>query len=393
MLGYESNEEKCQLINAGGCPIYEPGLHELLNQGLAEKRFHVWARPGVEFEDCDLALVCVGTPSLASGAHNMTYITEVSRQIALVTRERTRPLTVALRSTVRPGTMEELVAPFFGGRAGADGPVELVYNPEFLRESSAIEDFFNPPKIIIGTADGKPSATMDALNADIPGPRFVTRFREAEITKFVDNTYHALKVTFANEIGRICTNLGISARVVHEIFVSDTKLNISPRYFRPGGPFGGSCLPKDVRALSALAQETGVKTQLVDSLMRSNEVHKTFIADRATQGLAPGAKILLVGLAFKANSDDLRESPSIDLARTLLARGFDLSIHDPVIKPEALLGANLGYAYSRLPAIDRLLIDKASAEAKEFDLVIDANGEAGKLSLKAAAVFSANALA
>lgn len=394
IVGFDTNEDKCKLINSGSSPIYEPGLEDLLSIGLREKRFAAFSRPAGQLDDCDLALVCVGTPSHASGAHNMTFIAEVSRQIAQLAKGRTRPLTVAYRSTVRPGTMEELVAPFFTDANGYANPsVEIVYNPEFLRESSAIEDFFTPPKIVIGTADGKPSAVMEALYAGIEGPRFITRYKESELTKFVDNSFHALKVVFANEIGRVCANLGVSAQTVHKIFVADTKLNISPRYLRPGGPFGGSCLPKDVRALSFLASEAGANTFLIDSLLKSNEAHKSFLEEKITRGLAPEARILLVGLAFKANSDDLRESPYVDLAHKLIAGGYKLSIYDPVIDPRALLGANLGYAYSRLPALNRLLVSRNQAESQEFDLIVDANGQARKLNLRPARYFSADALA
>lgn len=394
IVGIDPNETKCRLIMQGESPIFEPGLVELLALGLRDRRLDVQPRLAHELDDCDLAIVCVGTPSLADGSHNMAYIAEVSRQIARACSTRRRRLTVAYRSTVRPGTMEELVAPLFRAQAGGAGEhIELVYNPEFLRESSAIEDFFHPPKIVIGTVDGRLSETMAAINRGIEAPTFVTRYREAEITKFVDNSFHALKVAFANEIGRVCTQLGISAREVHEIFVSDRKLNISPRYFRPGGAFGGSCLPKDVRALSYLSEEVGAYTFVVDSLLKSNEAHKRFIVERATRGLAPGARILMVGLAFKADSDDLRESPNVDLARKLLQAGFKLSIFDPAVKPSSMLGANLGYAYSHLPLIEQLLVSREQVEATGYDLVIDANGRASQLDLQGARVFDANALA
>jgi GDP-mannose 6-dehydrogenase len=390
VVGFDPNEGKCRQVAAGVSPNFESGLDELLALGLREKRLYAHVRTGAELDDCDLAMVCVGTPSAASGAHNMTYITEVAREIAQLTRSRKRPLTVAFRSTVRPGTMEELVAPFFAGHAA--GVVELVYNPEFLRESTAIEDYFNPPKIVIGTADAKPSKTMAALYEGIEARTFVTPFREAELTKFVDNSFHALKVVFANEIGRVCTQLGVSASIVHEIFVADTKLNISPRYFRPGGAFGGSCLPKDVRALAHLASDIGAETPVVDHLIRSNEAHKQFMLQHAVRDLPPGASVLLVGIAFKADSDDLRESPHVDMARKLVQRGYRVSIHDPVVNPASLLGANLGYAYANLPLIETLLISREDAESRRFDLVIDANGGAGSLNLDAGRIFSANKL-
>jgi len=339
---------------------------------------------GAELNECDLAIVCVGTPSASDGSHNMSYIAEVSRQIArTVSPQRRKPLTVVYRSTIRPGTTEELILPIFASILGEEiGAVELVYNPEFLRESVAIQDYFNPPKIVIGTWDGNPSANMEALNRGILAPTFYTKYREAEFTKFVDNTFHAMKVSFANEIGRVCLKLGVSAAKVHEIFVADTKLNISPYYLRPGGAFGGSCLPKDVRALQYLAAEAKVDTAVINSLIKSNEAHKEFLFEYCTSGLAPNAKVLMVGIAFKSGSDDLRESPNLDLARRLLQSGFSLKIFDSALRPELLVGQNLGYSYAHLPNLANLLVSEDDAKKGKFDLIIDTNGQASALGLQ-----------
>ena len=294
-----------------------------------------------------------------------------------------KPLTVAYRSTIRPGTLEELIAPIFAAALGdaADTAAELVYNPEFLREGTAVKDYFAPPKIVIGTRDGQPNAAMQALNANIDAPVFVTGYREAEFTKFVDNSWHAVKVAYANEVGRVCLALGISASQVHEIFKSDTKLNLSAYYTRPGGAFGGSCLPKDVRALQYISGDCGAGTPLVDSLIRSNEAHKHRLYEYAVAGLEPGARVLLAGLAFKAGTDDLRESPNVDLARKMLAAGFDLDIFDPAIEADHLTGANLGYAFAQLPTIERILVDAARAQATRYDRVVATNATADLLTL------------
>jgi GDP-mannose 6-dehydrogenase len=386
IIGVEPNEEKARIIASGRTPIYEPGLDDLLNAGLKEGRFSVLQKADETLVDCDLAIVCVGTPSAPDGSHNMTYIAEVSRQIAMVLKEKggARRLTVVYRSTIRPGSIDMLIAPIFKSILGSANlaKVELVYNPEFLRESMAIKDYFNPPKIVIGTENGEPCATMTELYKNIQAPLFVTGYREAEITKFVDNTFHAVKVTFANEIGRVCMKLGVDPRKVHEIFVADTKLNISPYYLRPGGAFGGSCLPKDVRALNYLSEDVGANNHLVDSLIRSNEAHKRFLFDYCVEGLDKDAKVLLVGLAFKAESDDLRESPQLDLARKLLQAGFALSIYDPTIHPDQLMGQNLGYTYSVLPSLSDLLVSRETAEGETYAVVIDSNGKAGTLTLK-----------
>ncbi len=386
VVGFDVNATKVQNINMGLAPIVEPGLDEMLRDGLKAGLISACTVIGTRLADCEVAIVCVGTPSGPDGAHDMSSIAEVSRQIAAhVNRERAKPLTVVYRSTIRPGTMEELIAPICRSVLGSafEGAVELVYNPEFLRESSAASDYFAPPKIVIGTADGEPSAAMEALYARIEAPRFVTRFAEAEMTKFVDNTWHAVKTAFANEIGRVCLQLGISAAKAHEIFVADTKLNISPYYLRPGGAFGGSCLPKDVRALQSISAECGANTPLIDSLMRSNEAHKFRLYHLATNGLSPGASILLAGLAFKAETDDLRESPNIDLARRLLHNGYLLAIFDPLVDVQKLIGANLGYVWSNLPRLTTLLISREEAEARRFDRVIAANRTVHQLKLPA----------
>jgi GDP-mannose 6-dehydrogenase len=396
VVGIDVSAAKADLIRQGRSPISEPGVADMLARAVAEGRLTAAVEIGDQLDDCDIAIVCVGTPSGADGSHNMSYIAQVTRNIAAAIRpDRTKRLTVAYRSTMRPGTTAQIIAPIFAARLGADFDrvVELVYNPEFLREATAVEDYFHPPKIVLGTVDGTPSANMEALHEGIDAPVFHVGIREAEITKFVDNTWHAVKVAFANEVGRVCQQLDISAAKVHEIFVSDTKLNISPYYTRPGGPFGGSCLPKDVRALQHIAADVGAQTHLVDSLMRSNDAHKHHQFLHASRGLAPGASILLVGLAFKADTDDLRESPAVDLARKLLDAGFKVRVYDPELTPDKLVGQNLGYAYTYLPTIDTLLIDKAGAEGGSFDRVVATNRLIRSLSLACADVVDVSAIA
>ena len=376
VLGIDVSAGKVETLNAGRSPVYEPGLDDLISTARTEGRLEAVTEIGDRLNDCDIAIVCVGTPSGVDGAHNMSFIVQVTRAIAsAIKRDRAQPLTVVYRSTMRPGTTEQMILPIFRTALGddCDRLVELVYNPEFLREATAIEDYFNPPKIVLGTIDGTPSEKMVALHEGIEAPIFHVGIREAEITKFVDNTWHAVKVAFANEVGRVCQNLDISARQVHQIFVSDTKLNISPYYTRPGGPFGGSCLPKDVRALQHIAADTGAQTHLVDSLLRSNDAHKHHQFLQVTQGLEPGARVLLVGLSFKADTDDLRESPAVDMARKLLDAGYALDVYDPQLKPESLVGQNLGYAYAILPSIDGLLVDKATAQSRDYSVIVATN--------------------
>lgn len=394
VIGIDPNTTKVNDVLAGRSPITELGVGELIEEARRHGRLTASATPVPEVATCDLAIVCVGTPSMVDGSHNMSYIAEVSRQLAELVRAHTGDgITVAYRSTIRPGTMEELIQPIFEGVLGEDtSRVELVYYPEFLRESSAVKDYFSPPKIVIGTKTGDRCTTLDKINECIDAPRFYVKYRESEITKFVDNSFHALKIAFANEIGRVCAQLDICSTEVHEIFVSDTKLNISSQYLRPGGAFGGSCLPKDVRALQHISRISGSFTHLIDSLIPSNEAHKSFLFNRVTRNLEHGAKVLLLGIAFKNASDDLRESPNIDLARMLITAGYRLSIFDPYVTPENLIGQNLG-ALSNSPFIRELLVDQFLVENTAWDLVIDARTSAESYALSAACIVDINRLA
>ncbi|QRZ08328.1 nucleotide sugar dehydrogenase [Mycolicibacterium austroafricanum] len=394
VIGIDPNETKVNAILDGRSPITEPGIEELISR--ARKNNSITASTALveKVAESDLVIVCVGTPSAVDGSHNMTHIAEVSRQLAeLVKAHPTNKITVAYRSTIRPGTIEELIQPIFEGILREDAKrVDLVYNPEFLRESSAVNDFFAPPKIVIGTRTGEPSRVLDELHEGIDAPVFYVKYRESELTKFVDNTFHAVKTVFANEIGRLCVKLGISASEIHRIFISDTKLNVSPYYLRPGGAFGGSCLPKDVRALQHVSRSTGGYTHMIDSLIASNEAHKAFLFDHVTRGLEHGARVLMLGIAFKDNSDDLRESPNIDMARMLITAGYRLSIFDPNVEPQNLMGQNLG-VLSNSPFVRDLLVDRSITESTVWDLVIDARGTASTYRLNAKTVIDINRLA
>jgi GDP-mannose 6-dehydrogenase len=393
VIGVDPNPTKVDAILAGRSPITEPGVAELISTAVENGLITATTTLVPQIADCELVIVCVGTPSAVDGSHNMTHIAEVSRQLAeLVQAYPGSSLTVVYRSTIRPGTIEELIRPIFDSVLGGESPrVELVYNPEFLRESSAVKDFFSPPKIVVGTKTGERCRLIDEINDGIDAPVFYVKYRESEITKFVDNTFHAVKTVFANEIGRVCIQLGISAAEVHKIFVADTKLNISPYYLRPGGAFGGSCLPKDVRALQFVSRISGGRTHLIDSLLDSNEAHKTFLFDYVTRNLKYGAQVLMLGIAFKDNSDDLRESPNVDLARMLITAGHRLSIFDPNVAPQNLLGQNLG-VLSNSPFIRELLIDQTVVEDREWDLVVDTRGTADRYSITANRTIDINRL-
>lgn len=394
VVGIDPNEAKIAKVMAGKSPITEPQVEQLVCAALDKGLLRAFASANEAVAACELAIVCVGTPSAPDGSHDMGHVVAVSRQLATLLNDYPEArMTIAYRSTFRPGSIDELIVPIFTDVMGASfDRVELVYNPEFLRESVAVADFFAPPKIVIGTATGARCAAIDVINEGIEAPVFYVRYREAEITKFVDNSFHALKTAFANEIGRVCAKLDISAQAVHEIFVSDTKLNISKYYLRPGGAFGGSCLPKDVRALQYISRQVGGNTHVVDSLIPSNEAHKQFLYDYCAAGLDHGAKVLMLGLAFKDRSDDLRESPNIDIARQFITAGFQFSIFDPHVHPDDLVGQNLG-VLSNSPFLHDILKTQAEIEAEHYDLVIDTRGVAERYALQADQIIDVNALA
>ncbi len=374
VLGIDASEKKVETLQRGKCPIFEPGVEQLLLQGQGSGAFKVASRIPDDFADNELAFVCVGTPSSSTGSHNMNFIAEVTRQIAEAFPQGSKHnLTVCYRSTVIPGTMEKLVLPIISAYA-KQSVIDVVYNPEFLREATAIEDYFAPSRIVVGTHDGAENTTLRQIYRDIDAPYFNVQFKEAEVIKLLDNTYHALKTAYANEMGRLCASSGIDVSKVHEIFVADTKLNISKKYLRPGAAFGGSCLPKDVRAFTSLAARCHVQTPIVDAILRSNDSHKSFCFAKATSGLAPGASVLVNGLSFKANTDDLRESPFVDLVEHLVEAGFRVSVYDPNVTVSGLIGQNLTFAIQSIPDLENLLKSVEEIESLSFDRLIDVRG-------------------
>ena len=387
VFGVDTNSDKVMLLNRGECPIFEPGMTELLKNGVDTGNFSVSDSIGAELSKVDIAMICVGTPSQADGSHNMSFIVEVTRQIAKILahlESRDSPLTLAYRSTMRPGSTEDLILPVLRSQLSDAqmGGVQVVYHPEFLRESTAIADYFDPPKIVYGTDGSAAPEMLEQLYVGIEAPRFTIDYKEAEMTKFIDNSFHALKVAFGNEIGRIATNYGISAETIHNIFVSDTKLNISGKYLRPGGAFGGSCLPKDVRALVSLSKDKSLSTPIIGNLISSNEAHKSYIYERVLSEINNESSLLLVGLSFKDNSDDLRESPWLDLASRLLKNGYSLIIYEPNFNSELIHASNLNQLLSEIGDwSDIIFSDLEQIRNIEFNYVLDARGNASSLGL------------
>jgi GDP-mannose 6-dehydrogenase len=355
VTGVDLNASKVELLNAGRSPIVEPGMNELVEQAHRAARLRATTDSAEAVMQTDISFLCVGTPSLRSGKLDLGHIEPVCRDIGQVLKRKSAFHLVVLRSTVLPGTAENVVIPVLeqasGKRLGSDFGVCV--NPEFMREGTAVADFLEPAMTIIGAADKTHAARLRELYTWAPGRVFETSFGSAEMVKYVCNTWHALKVSFANEVGTLAKALNVDAEEIIKIFTSDEKLNISATYLRPGFAFGGSCLPKDVRALGYRAKEMDLKLPLFDSIMPSNEEHLR----RALQIVLDTGKknVGIFGLSFKAATDDLRESPQVQLVKYLLGEGYNLKIWDENVSLGRLVGSNRDYIEQAIPHIGSLL--------------------------------------
>ncbi|GAA2539105.1 nucleotide sugar dehydrogenase [Mycolicibacterium diernhoferi] len=357
VIGVDVNREKVEMINRGRGPVVEDGLDDLVFSQVVSGRLCATTDAARAVANTDIALVCVGTPSAPNGSLLTTFLEHVSEEIGAALVGRTERYTVVIRSTMLPSTCEQIVLPRLqsasGLRAGED--FGLAVNPEFLREGCSIDDFFEPPKIVVGQFDAASGDTVADLYRGLPGPVFRVPIAVAEMTKYADNGFHALKTGFANEIGAVCKALGLDSHAVMDIFTADTKLNISSAYLRPGFAFGGSCLPKDLRALVHHARRSEVPVPILESVGMSNDGQ----IDRAFKIIESTGKrrVGLLGLAFKTGTDDLRESPLVALAERLLGRGFELLIYDRQVAVPRLLGANRVYVEQRIPHLSRFIAD------------------------------------
>jgi len=376
VIGVDPNDTKVGLINAGQPPIIEKDLGEIIRTTVTDGRLRAITDAAGAIAESDLSLICVGTPSAANGSLDLRFVDIVCNEIGAALKLKTDYHTVVIRSTILPGTMRNLVIPALetasGKRAGKD--FGLCNNPEFLREGTAVFDYHNPPKTVIGAADSRSADALRDLYAGLPGPMIVTTIETAEMVKYVDNVWHALKVTFANEIGAICKPLEVDSHVVMDIFCQDTKLNISPYYLRPGFAFGGSCLPKDVRALTYHAKRLDLSLPVLESIMDSNRIQ----IDRAFDLIVGHKKkrIGILGFSFKAGTDDLRDSPIVELAERLIGKGYDLRLYDKNVSLAKLVGANREYILDHIPHIAGLMVDSAAQLLEHAEILIVGNGAA-----------------
>jgi GDP-mannose 6-dehydrogenase len=377
VIGVDVDAAKLELLRRGATPIVEERIGELTAEVVASGRLSVTEDPRRAVLDSDITLVCVGTPSANGGGLSTAYLEAVTEQIGQALAEKTGWHTVVYRSTMLPGTCEELLIPrlehLSGKRVGADFGVCV--NPEFLREGTSVRDFFEPPKTVVGQSDVRSGDVVAGLYDGLTAPVFRVPLGVAEMTKYVDNGFHALKVDFGNEIGAICASLGLDSHMVMDVFLADTKLNLSGAYLRPGFAFGGSCLPKDVRALTHLARRHDVEVPVLSHVLSSNDVHLRRALDMV---IALGKrKVGMFGLSFKSGTDDLRESPMVELAERLIGKGCDVRIYDPNVSIARLIGANKAQINERLPHLANLLTDDVEAVLEHGEaLVVGTRDEA-----------------
>lgn len=370
VIGVDVSPEKADMVNHGRSTVVEKRIDELVAEQVATGRLRATTDPARAVADSDIALVCVGTPSAPNGSLGTAFLERVSEEIGAALADAPQGYTVVIRSTMLPTTCERIVLPRLesasGRRAGVD--FGLAVNPEFLREGSSVHDFFDPPKTVIGQFDDSSGDAVAALYEGLPGPVYRVPLAVAEMIKYADNSFHALKAGFANEMGALCKALGLDSHAVMDILTADTKLNISPAYLRPGFAFGGSCLPKDLRAIVYRARRADVPIPILESILPSNgsQIDRVFNIIEATGKRRVG----LLGLAFKTGTDDLRESPLVALAERLLGRGFELLIHDPQVAVSRLLGANRAYVDARIPHLSRLMASSADAVVRHAEVCV-----------------------
>ncbi len=355
VIGVDASPSKVEMIRSGRAPVIEERIGELTQEVVASGALRASTDAVEAVLATDISLVCVGTPSAPNGSLSTQYLERVSEEIGAALAQKDTRHTVVFRSTMLPGTCEDVLVPILerssGRRAGADFGVCV--NPEFLREGTSVRDFNDPPKTVVGQVDDASGDPALALYEGLPGPVFRVPVKVAEMTKYVDNSFHGLKVGFANEIGAICKAIGLDSHRVMDVFLSDTKLNISPTYLRPGFAFGGSCLPKDLRALVYQARRTDVSVPILEHVLPSNEEHlrRTFELVAASGR----RKVGVFGLSFKQGTDDLRESPLVELSERLLGKGYELRIYDANVSLSRLVGANREYILEHLPHLGDLL--------------------------------------
>ena len=370
VIGVDINKAKVDQVQRGRSPVLEPALDELMEAGVRDGRLSASHGLNVDSREADVFLVCVGTPSAPNGSSDLSHFTRAVSEIGEVLRGQSRFQVVNVRSTVPPGTLRGSVVPLLeresGRRVGVDLGVAM--NPEFLREGTSVEDYDSAAFDLCGVSDPQTAEVMRSLYARRLRPLHVTALETAELVKYVNNAFHALKVSFANEVGRLGRSLGVDSLEVMRLICEDRRLNISPAYLRPGMAFGGSCLPKDLRALVFKAKRADVPVPLLEATLQSNEAHLSAALNRI---LSHGRRrTAVLGLSFKAGTDDLRESPMVRLTEGLLGKGVPLKIYDRNVRLSALIGANREYIQKEIPHISSLLVEDLEDAVKDAEIIV-----------------------
>jgi GDP-mannose 6-dehydrogenase len=370
VVGVDIDATKLDLIRGRKSPILEEGIQELMADVVDTGRVSVTNDARRAIAETEISFVCVGTPSAANGSQDLTAILRLSEQIGSALREKREFHTIVIRSTVQPGTVEEKIEPILEAASGKKSGVDfgVCFQPEFLREGSSIRDYDHPPYTIVG---GNCEAAVEAVRQvfeHLPARFMVTNIRVAETLKMSCNAFHALKITFANEIGRVAQALGIDSHEVMRLVCSDTRLNISPAYLKPGFAFGGSCLPKDLRALTTIAKQHDLEIPMLSSLLVSNRVHIDHAVDKILKLGRP--KVGMLGLSFKTGTDDLRESPLVLVAKRLIGEGCELRIFDPEVHLSRLMGANRSYIDAHLPHVGSLLCPQIEQMIEPSEVIL-----------------------
>jgi len=373
VVGVDPVETKVEIINNGSSPIIEAEIGEIIARAVESGRLRATGDPALAIRETELSFVCVGTPSQVNGNLDLRYIRRICEQIGEALKDKTAYHTVVIRSTILPGTMHEIVIPVLQELSGKKAGIGfgVCHNPEFLREGSAVRDFNAPPKTVIGELNEASGSLLAELYKNLDAPLIRTSLETAEMVKYVDNCWHALKIGYANEIGNLSKALGIDAHEVMNIFCQDHKLNISSAYLMPAFAFGGSCLPKDLRALAYTAKMHDLELPILNSILPSNEYQ---VGRGLTLITAKGHKrVGVLGFSFKAGADDLRESPVIEVIERLLGKGYDLRIYDKNVNMATLVGANRDFILNRIPHISRLMVDHVDAILDHAQTIVIGN--------------------
>jgi GDP-mannose 6-dehydrogenase len=372
VIGVDPQKAKVDLINAGRSPIVEKDLGDIIEKQVIDGRLRATTDPYEAVRWSDVSIICVATPSQGNGHIDLQYVKRVCEQIGESLKDHPGH-TVVMRSTVLPGTLRNLVIPTLeaasGLKAGQDFGVAI--NPEFLREGTAVHDYFHPPKTVIGELDAASGNLVAKLYGHLPCPLIRTDYETAEMVKYADNSWHALKVAFANEIGNICKGLNLDSHKLMEIFCQDTKLNLSPYYLKPGFAFGGSCLPKDVRALTYKAKQLDVSVPILNAILPSNREQ----IERGIRAVTEKGKkkVGILGFSFKAGTDDLRESPIVELTERLIGKGYDIRVYDTNVRIASVSGANREYILNHIPHISKLMVDSIDQVLDHADVIVIGN--------------------